>query len=104
MYCQRTHSHLLLRGKRLKLPALPGLVTIATRITDSTRKLDRRSVSAALQLETEPLITEVDDLADQVRGIGLRECQDSFEIRRIAGNRIGTALGVDIPGELTVAA
>ena len=59
---------------------------------------------AALQLETELLITEVDDFADQVRGIGLRECQDSVTIDRVPGDRIGMTLGAYIPRELTIAA
>src|SRR5262245_25402051 len=68
----------------------PGIAcSESTRMTDSTRKLDRRGLRAAEQLETELPIAEVDDLADQGRGIGLRECQDPIKIVSLAGDRIG---------------
>src|SRR6516165_8112620 len=72
------------------------------RIMDSTRKLDRRGLRAAEQLETELLLAEVDDLADQGRGIGLRECQDPINIVGVAGDRIRLTAGGDIPGELAI--
>jgi hypothetical protein len=57
-----------------------GSTPSSTRITDSTRKLDRRGPRADEQLETELLLTKVDNLADEGLGIGLRERQDPIKI------------------------